>query len=772
MTRGLRTCGVVAALVALALTTSFLPSAAVAEDGDGRVDALRVHEALEATFDPGGDLRDATVRTSLDVVGEGEVSLELPTGKGARRIDGFAQPGPVGDGVRLTLDLTEPVRRDLVAEVDTEDLPLLLRARYELDGRPVSAEDLAGASGEAVVRVQLRNLTAEAASLVHTVEERPIIAERDLAVPVAARLAAELDDSWSEVEVADGSVAPQGRAGTLATWSGTLLEPLTDGEVEVEIRGVVDGAVVPTIVVDAAPLHRGAGSELAHLTDLLDDRQLDDALLVVGLAGVTEGIVGLRAGLGELTGGLEELEEGARELASGVGEAAEGASGLASGIGELGAGVDGLADGLAELARGSRELADGSAAYAAGVAEVDEQADIPDPQELTGGLAQLPPALDGLAAGARELEAGARLLADEVGEAVEELDLSALAEATEALEESADALEAVGGALAGTDEESLTDGLDDLAAELGAAVTELDATIAELEAAGADEAALAVLRGAREALAGAQQGVAANSEGIAAVLDDTAGQLGELALGLATIAEGLAEVEAGPGQLAELPAAIEGLAGGVGEVAGGAEELSVGAQEAVDEIARGAAGLVELDAALGELAAGAEGLAQGASGVAEGTTQSAAGAEELGAGTEELADGGADLAGGLFEATGGTRELAGGLDGAAEGGEELTGGARSLREDGVAPLIVQAQDASEATSLDLATLRALERRAEQDALVVGAPEGAQTSASYRLVLDAGADARTGTATAQLVGAIALLVAIGGLEALRRRIAAV
>ncbi|MFO8075649.1 MAG: hypothetical protein R6T85_05985 [Egibacteraceae bacterium] len=772
MTGRLRAGGVAAALLALMLATSFQPVAAGAEHDGGRVDAVAVHEALEATFDPDGELREATVRTALDVVGHGEVTLELPTGQGVRRIDGFAQPEPVDDGARLALDLTEPVRRDLVAEVGAEELPLLLRARYELDGRPVSAGDLAGASGEAVIRVQLRDLTAEATPLVHTVEERPIIAERDLAVPVAARLAAELDGSWSEVEVVGGSVAPQGRAGTLATWSGTLLEPLTAGEAEIEIRGVVDDAAVPTIVVEAAPLHRGDGSELAHLTELLDDRQRDDALLAFGLAGVTDGLVGLREGLGELTGGLEELEEGARELAGGVAEAAEGASGLAGGLGELGAGVDGLADGLAELAGGSRDLADGSAEYAAGVAEVDEQADLPDPDELTGGLAQLPTALDGLAAGARDLEAGAQTLADETGEAIEELDLSALAEATAALEESAEALEVIGGALAGTDEEGLTDGLDALAAELGAATAELDATIAELEAAGADEATLAALRGARETIAGAQQGVAANSEGIAAVLDDTVGQLGELALGLAEVAEGLAEVEAGPGGLAELPAAIEGLAGGVGEVAAGAEELSVGAQEAVDEIASGAAGLAELDTALGELATGAEGLAEGASGVAEGTTQSAAGAEELGAGTDELAAGGEELAGGLFEATGGSRELAGGLDGAAEGGAELTGGVRSLREEGVAPLVVQVDDASEATSLDLATLGALERRAEEDALVVGAPEGAQTSASYRLVLDAGVDARTGTATAQLVGAIALLVAIGGLEALRRRIAAV
>ncbi len=772
MTGYSRAIAAVAAVAALALTTSFAPAAVIADAADGGIEELLLHEALEATFDADGELTEARVRTSIDVRGDGPVTLELPARPGLRRTDGFAQPSVTDGTASFELDLDGAVRRDTVVDVDADDLPLLLRARYELDGEPVRARDLAGASGEATIRLLLRNLTAEGRYLVHTTADRPVVSERDVAVPLAARVVAELDGSWSAVEVDGGNVAPLGRSRSATTWSGTILQPLTDdGEVEVEIRGVVDDATLPEIVVDAAPLYRVEGSELARLVDLLDDRRVDDALLAFGLAGLAEGLGELRGGLEELTAGLEELEAGAAELANGIAEAAEGASEFAVGLGELAAGVAALADGLGELAAGARALAEGSAAYAAGVTEASRQVAIPDPGDL-GDLAALPVALRGLAGGARELEAGARTLADGLDEPLGDLDLTGVAEVVEALVANAEALVEIADALADLDEQALVANLHALADGLAETVADLDAVLASLPE-GTPEEVVATIEGARDVLAGTEQTVRENAQAIAAELAEVGAQLGALAAGLAELATDLDGVDLDDlAALTEVPRAVEGLADGIGELAGGLEEVAAGAETGFAELADGLDGLAQLDDALAELAVGARELADGAAGVAEGTGQSAAGAGELARGTRELEGAGGALAGGLFEASGGARELRGGVGGAAEGGEGLTEGAGALGEEGVAPLLVQVEDASEATSLDLATLRALERRAEEDALVLGAPEGAQTSASYRLVLDAGADARTGTATAQLVGAIALLVLVGGLEALRRRIVSV
>lgn len=734
---------------------------------------VTVHEGVLANLDASGKVDEAAVRTQLEVAGEGASNVTVPVGTQPRRTDGFAGPD-VRDGQaawEFDLDDGQPVTREVVSRLDAEDLPLAVRARYELDGEPVSAARLTGATGQATIRLQIRNLTAAPTDVVAPIGRRVRIEERDVAVPFVVGLSAEFDDSWSQVEVSGGSVAPAGRSGTQVAWSGVLIEPLGAPTVELAITGEAAAARLPAMTLDAAPIRLGADSALGLFARELEDRQIDGAVLAFSVDGVGDAVDDLAGGLDDLAGGLAELADGTGQAAGGVGTAAQGSSELAGGLAELERGTATLASGLDTLAEGSTELAGGADTFADGVSEVSDAFVAPDPEDILAGLAAIPRALDELAEGAREIESGAETFAEELREAFDEIDPDAFSETAAALRELAGQLTEIAGGLTAT-----ADGLEGAAAGLRGADGLLDQAQVLLEAVRVDTpddrivTADGLIDGARDAITDVADGLDDAEEAAVPGLEAAAGGLGEIGGALGEIADGLDEVDLSA--LDEIPDGIDGIAEAVGQVAEGADGIAEGTEEALEELAAGLAEFGVFEGVLADLADGAADLAEGAGGVAEGTRQGAAGVGGLAEGTGALATGAAELSGGLFEAAGGLTGLTEGVEGAAEGGDALAEGAEMLAGEGIDPLAEQIEGAEDGNALTLATVRALDARAAADADVFGLPADAEQSAAYRYVIDADAQTRAGIASAQLVGAIVLLVTLGGLEALRRRISTV
>lgn len=284
---------------------------------DGDVDEVRVHETVEARLDAHGVPDRATLHTRLEASGRGTVEIVDPVASPEISTRGWdRRPEIVADAAVWRLDLDEPQVRETTSPYPVDDVPLGLRIRYELDGEPVSPEDLDGATGEAVVRLQLRNPTEQG---------RPILVDDDgdrrletvpLALPLLAEATVELDERWRTVDADHGRVSAGTDGGTQVRWSASLFEPLGATTAELEIRGDLDGGALPAVRVDATPVDAASSDLIAAADDLLTERATLDAVAAFLASVLAEALEGASDGARGIADGLAELEEGLGDAAT------------------------------------------------------------------------------------------------------------------------------------------------------------------------------------------------------------------------------------------------------------------------------------------------------------------------------------------------------------------------------------------------------------------------------------------------------------------------
>ena len=270
--------------------------------------------------------------------------------------------------------------RDL-EEIDEGRIPLAVRVRYELDGEQVDAHELQGATGEAVIRIQLRNPTTERRTVTPPNGGEDV--ELDLSLPIVADGLLTFDDTWRDLATDAGRLAPASQGATRMTWSSALFEPFADTTATIEVRGRVEQATLPRLELDASPANVATNDLLRVLEQRATDLSTSDAVaafiadnLGEGLTGAGEGADGLADGLAQaregaaeiagglsqmqeqLGGGLDELQEGLAQLDDGLGQIAEGLQRVEEGLGEVGAGLEALGDGVGQAQEGAQMLRD------------------------------------------------------------------------------------------------------------------------------------------------------------------------------------------------------------------------------------------------------------------------------------------------------------------------------------------------------------------------------------------------------------------------------
>lgn len=471
---------------------------------------------------------------------------------------------------------------ETLEELDEELVPIVVRVQYELDGESVPARELRGATGQAVVRIQLRNPTTET----REIEVPDGRAELDLSLPMVAEGLVEFDDTWRDVRTDGGRIGPAPDGGTRLRWSAALFEPVASSTSRIEIRGEVDGATLPQLEVEAIPAT--AGSDLFEvLRQQATDAGTGDAVAAFIADNLGEGLVGAAEGADGLAGGLEQTTEGAGELNAAIREMQV----------QIEGGFDELEDGLDQLDAGL-----------AGISEALAQVET--------GLAEIAEGLSGLADGLSEARDGARTLTDEIAAPSE----AAIREAWDVLAEQfsvgradpayVDALTAVGelhALLTGEPPPEPTAGSGDAGTE-DEELAELLEQVAELT--GPDDPD-SPPDGAFDDLGG---GAALDDyPGLTASLDDLAGGLGEATRG--------AE---------QLAGALDGVRAGVGEIRTGVEQLRAVLSEAGAPGAESPEGEPgEMDEALGRFEGALRELASGGQELAGGIRQLASGGDDL-----------------------------------------------------------------------------------------------------------------------------------------------
>ena len=306
-----------------------------------------------------------------------------------------------------------------------EELPVSVKLTYYLDGKEISAKDLAGKSGKLKIRIDYENKSKEVKEIQGKQEEicTPFMMMTAMILPA---------ETFSNVEITNGQIISDGN-NDIAVGVGFpgLAESLKLQDVE-ELKDV-DFPDYAELTADVKDFSLAMTATVAT-TGLLDDLDLADVNSTEDLKEQMETLAdssqALVKGSSELQSGIATLDSSADTFVSGLTKVDDGTAALKNGIdtmngkkGELLDGVTKLTDAMKALQNGSAGLQDGVAAYTdgasqlgAGIAQTAEGAAALNQgiQELNDKKTVLTDGAAKLAKGASDLDAGAGSLASGV----------------------------------------------------------------------------------------------------------------------------------------------------------------------------------------------------------------------------------------------------------------------------------------------------------------------------------------------------------------------
>ena len=247
--------------------------------------------------------------------------------------------------------------------------PVTAEIRYELNGQPITAEELLGKSGHVRITVDLTN---------HIYTHQMIGGvQRKIYTPFATVVSFALDaDDFTNLKAEHGSIQTDSQTqiaafvalpGLQESFQGLLtgdLSDLSDKLLDsVSIEADTDCFVFPTIIMAAST----STEELLEKDE--DFPSLDEALNEMrdGFDELKDGSIELDDGAHDLDDGAHELDDGAHELDDGAHELDDGAKELDDGAKDLDDGAQELKDGAADLDDGAGKLKDGAAALNGGL---------------------------------------------------------------------------------------------------------------------------------------------------------------------------------------------------------------------------------------------------------------------------------------------------------------------------------------------------------------------------------------------------------------------
>ena len=353
----LRVAAVSATTAVLGAMVAF-PAAAA---GNGDVKVVNT-ETVQVYTDATGAIDTKRVYEQLALTGKGSVDVHNPIETdGLRNLDGFGG-FEVKDGqqvANLTVDGEQRLRS--VSDYSGK-LPLEVKVRYFLDGKPVEPGDVVGEDGKLEVKYVVKNVTgAEQEVTFDDGKGGTVTKTVEVPIPMVGSLSTVAPPNFTDVTSSEANMAGDGKGGTKMSFTMTLFPPIGSDTAEFGYTANITNGVVPRASISALPVNplespsfKAAGASYKGGADT-------GVELTDGATQIDENLLKLRDGAGELLAGLIKLRDGAAQLDAGLGGvAAPGAKRLAAGAGELDSGIGQLNDGAGKLADGADRLHDGS----------------------------------------------------------------------------------------------------------------------------------------------------------------------------------------------------------------------------------------------------------------------------------------------------------------------------------------------------------------------------------------------------------------------------
>lgn len=303
----------------------------------------------------------------------------------------------------------------------SQELPVSVKMTYFLDGREISAADLAGKSGKVKIRIDYTNNSSRNAKINGKKETiyTPFMMATGMILPT---------DTFTNVEVTNGKVISDGNNDiVLGIGFPGLYDSLKLGDLDsfkdkespdyVEITADVEDfslALTATVATTGTLNELGLDDidDLDDLQDSLDKLTESSTALVEGSRALQEGIQELDSSADTLVDGLNSADDGAGQLKDGIDTMNNSKGTLISGIDKLVAGMESLGSGAGSLQSGVKSYTDGAAQLNSGIDQVNTGA-----KQLNAGISQLNEkkaallsGVSDLAKGGKQLEAGASSL--------------------------------------------------------------------------------------------------------------------------------------------------------------------------------------------------------------------------------------------------------------------------------------------------------------------------------------------------------------------------
>lgn len=318
-------------------------------------------ETVYVNLDSDGTVDDVTVSNWLkNVTGTSDVQdvSNLKDIKNVKGNETFTQ-----NGDKLTWKANDA---DIYYQGTTDEKPPVnVKISYQLDGKDIKAEDLAGKSGKLKMTIQYENNSTfeDEVDGKNVKMNTPFLMASAVILPV---------DTFSEVTVSQGKLVSEGSNQILVAYGMPGLADslnLTDDMKDEMNEKLGDTVTVEATVKDFSmdSIYTVASSSEFSDIDLDDDSDMNDLEDAVNdLADATDELI---SGSSDLSDGLTTLKDNFKTYASGVGDVSKGASDLSTGAGKLAKGIKQYTNGVTTLTNGAGQYVSGANQLASGVTQ-------------------------------------------------------------------------------------------------------------------------------------------------------------------------------------------------------------------------------------------------------------------------------------------------------------------------------------------------------------------------------------------------------------------
>lgn len=247
-------------------------------------------------------------------------------------------------------------------------LPVEQSVTYYLDGKEMSADEIAGKSGKVTIRFDYKNNV----KTVETVNGK----EHNVYVPFTVMTGMILDDSFSNVEVSSGKVVSDGDKQIVV---GVAMPGLSDS-LKVDASDFSEDVDIPEYIEVTADVKDFSlsMSMSVMMSSLMSGTDFDE---MFELDALDDAINTLSDSSTQLADGSKELADGLDTLNSKMGDFSAGIKALKSGVDQLGGGAGSLAD-------GANQLNDSAKQISAGIAQLDQTLNAPLSTEERAAIEQ------------------------------------------------------------------------------------------------------------------------------------------------------------------------------------------------------------------------------------------------------------------------------------------------------------------------------------------------------------------------------------------------